>query len=77
MEYVNPLHIQELIASCINYIADSSRDLKARALVSQCWTYAAQSHLFRAPIVASGDNVVVNDNRWAQFRDIGDLPSSD
>ncbi|KAJ6534277.1 hypothetical protein B0H19DRAFT_1185672 [Mycena capillaripes] len=52
MDHPNPLDVGELIAQCIDHLGDSSQDLKACALVSRRWVYAAQSQLFKAVTVS-------------------------
>ncbi|KAJ7685712.1 hypothetical protein DFH06DRAFT_1289492 [Mycena polygramma] len=42
----NPFDIQELVECCVDFLDDSSLDLKACTLVCRAWTYTAQSHLF-------------------------------
>ncbi|KAF8209595.1 hypothetical protein K438DRAFT_1753939 [Mycena galopus ATCC 62051] len=44
----DPLDVAELVVHCLTYL-HSPRDLKACALVSRLWVYAAQSRLFAAP----------------------------
>ncbi|KAJ7144345.1 hypothetical protein C8R44DRAFT_143927 [Mycena epipterygia] len=43
----NPLHIQELLEQCREFLRDSTSDLKACALVSRSWACAAQPPIFR------------------------------
>ncbi|KAJ6531111.1 hypothetical protein B0H19DRAFT_1190464 [Mycena capillaripes] len=43
----NPLDIQELIESCLDFLDDSKPDFNACTLVCRAWVYAAQSRLFR------------------------------
>ncbi|KAJ7511987.1 hypothetical protein B0H11DRAFT_720850 [Mycena galericulata] len=47
MENVHdPLSVQELVDRCIDFLHESTPDLKACALVARSWVYRAQSHLF-------------------------------
>ncbi|KAF7364010.1 hypothetical protein MSAN_01059700 [Mycena sanguinolenta] len=42
----NPLHVQELLECCLQFLRDSQSDLKSCALVCRAWVYAAQTQLF-------------------------------
>ncbi|KAF7354036.1 hypothetical protein MVEN_01090500 [Mycena venus] len=66
MEQSNPLLVQELLEHCIAYLDHSPRDLKACALVSRLWVYAAQSRLFRAPNITD-PSTLIPELSWAPF----------
>ncbi|KAJ7434916.1 hypothetical protein B0H11DRAFT_2257856 [Mycena galericulata] len=49
--HINPLTVQELLDSCIDFLHASPPDLKACALVSRSWTDTAQMHLFNHIVI--------------------------
>ncbi|KAJ7852124.1 hypothetical protein B0H13DRAFT_1904772 [Mycena leptocephala] len=59
---------QELVNHCIYFLRGSMRDLKACALVSPSWVYAAQSFLFREVSVADYYNQSSREISWPRFR---------
>ncbi|KAJ7442020.1 hypothetical protein FB451DRAFT_1298111, partial [Mycena latifolia] len=66
MEDRNVLQIQELLDQCIEFLCDSRPDLKACALVSRSWTFAAQVHLFREVQIKS----ISSPNLWPRLQEI-------
>ncbi|KAJ7141670.1 hypothetical protein C8R43DRAFT_1131290 [Mycena crocata] len=64
----NPLLIPELVDYFITYLRNSPSDLRACALVSRSWIYAAsQSHLFREVVLK---NESVDEVRWSRLHDV-------
>jgi hypothetical protein len=61
-------NVQELVNHCIHFLRGSMRDLKACALVSPSWVYAAQSFLFREVSVADYYNQSSREISWPRFR---------
>ncbi|KAJ7912733.1 hypothetical protein B0H13DRAFT_2006338 [Mycena leptocephala] len=50
-----PFTVQELVNRCVDFLGDSTPDLKACALVSRSWVYPAQAHVFREIWIAERD----------------------
>ncbi|KAJ7495388.1 hypothetical protein FB451DRAFT_365817 [Mycena latifolia] len=63
--------VQELLDHCIGFLHDSPSDLKACALVSRSWVYAAQAHIFQeVPITAQRITTPSPDRLWGRCKDL-------